>query len=130
MTTSPRRPEGRYDEPRRLPRQLTYVLAALLGLLLLSFSYAAYNNLAGRSASGTILGYAVLSDTEIEVRVQVRHSGDAKAQCVIVAYDRDHATVGHRTVTIEPQDADPTQLTLRLPTTGRAATAQVTGCSP
>lgn len=130
MTTPLRRPEGRYDEPRRLPRQLVAVLAVLLGLLLLTGTYAAYRTFAGRSTHATLLAYDVRSDREVVVRLEVRYDRSKDARCEVVAYDRDHLTVGHRTVTLTAGLASPTLSTVTLATSARAVAVEVTGCAP
>lgn len=130
MTTPPRRPEGRYDEPRRLPRQLLVVLAALLGILALTVAYAAYRDISGRSTHATVLSADVRSDREVVVRLEVRYDRGADARCEVVAYDRDRITVGHHTLRLVRGLGSPTVTSVSLRTSARAFAVKVTGCAP
>ena len=130
MTTAPRRPEGRYDEPRRLPRQLVVVLLGLLGLLALVGGYAAYRQVAGHTTSATVLGFEVPDDGHVVIRFEVRHDRTKDARCEVVAYDRDHATVGQQTLHLARTLGSPARITATLSTTGRTYAVRVAGCAP
>lgn len=130
MTTAPRRPEGRYDEPRRLPRQLVLLLAALLGLVLLTGGYAAYRHVAGHTTSASVLGFDVPDDGHVVIRFEVRHDRGKDARCEVVAYDRDHITVGHHTLQLPRSLADPARISATVTTNRRAYAVRVTGCAP
>ena len=124
--TSPRRPPGRYDEPRRYPRSLTVAVAALLGIGLLAFSYAAWRHTSSGRTGVTVLGYDVVDDHVVEVRFEVRKAGTSAVVCVVRARDRDGVEVGSEDVRVGP---DVAVVTHRLTTTRRAASGEVTGCS-
>ena len=130
MTTAPRRPEGRYDEPRRLPRQLVLLLAALLGLLVLTGGYAAYRHVAGHTTSASVLGFEVPDDSHVVIRFEVRHDRTRSARCVVVAYDRDHRTVGHQTLHLPGSLASPARISATVTTASRTYAVRVTGCEP
>jgi hypothetical protein len=130
MTTAPRRPEGRYDEPRRLPRLLVVLLTGLLGLAVLIGAYAAYRHVAGHTTSASVLGFDVPDDGHVVVRLEVRHDREKDARCELVAYDRDHVTVGHQTLQLGRDLAGRARISATLTTSGRTYAVRVTGCSP
>ena len=126
MTSPLRRPPGRYDEPRRLPRPLAYALAGLLGVALLAFSYWAWDRASSGRTRVTVLGYEVVDEHAVDVRFEVTKDATATVVCEVRARDRDGAEVGSEDVTVGPGK---TVVTWRLTTVRRAATGEVTGCS-
>ncbi|HUR13695.1 MAG TPA: DUF4307 domain-containing protein [Mycobacteriales bacterium] len=130
MTTSTRRPQGRYDEPRRLPRQVVVLLGVLLGLVVLTAGYAGYRTVVGHSTSATVLGYEVRDDRHVVIRFEVRHDRDEDARCEVVAYGKDHLTVGHHALHLPRSLASPARISATVTTTARAVAIQVTGCAP
>ena len=123
--TAPRRPPGRYDEPRPLPSGLVRAVAVLLLLGLTALTYAVWQRAADRTKV-SVKGYHVLDAHAVEVRFEVHRRNDARVVCAVRATDRDGAQVGAEDVTVE---AGVTTVRHRLTTTGTAAAAQVTGCS-
>ena len=126
MTSAIRRPEGRYDEPRRLPLPLAYALAGVLGVALLAFSWFAYDRASSGRTRVSVLGYQVVDDRTVEVRFEVSKEAGATVVCEVRARDRDGAEVGSKDVTVGPGQS---VVTYRLTTSRRAATGEVTGCS-
>jgi hypothetical protein len=124
--TGPRRPPGRYDEPRRYPRWLRLGLAAVLGLALLAFSYAAWHHISAGRTTFTVLGYDVVDDHSVQVRFEVHKKGTTSVVCEVRARDRDGVEVGKQDVSV---GVGVTEVSHRLATTHRAATGEVTGCS-
>ncbi|MCW2500136.1 MAG: hypothetical protein JWN87_1812 [Frankiales bacterium] len=126
--TLPRRPPGRYDEARTLPRPVKLGGAAVLGLLLLALTVAAYLRFAGDGTRFGTVGYRVLSDTAIEVRFQVSKDPAATVDCLVRARDRDGAEVGSEKVRLGPGGSGELVKAQRVATTHRAATGEVTKC--
>ncbi len=125
----PRRPPGRYDEPRVLPRSTVYAGAVVGALLLLAFAYFGYSRYStGRTGFG-LLGYQVVDDTMVEITFEVHKPLNDTVRCAVVARDRSNTTVGARDVTVGPADRDPVRVTERFVTSARAATVDVTACS-
>jgi hypothetical protein len=124
--TSPRRPPGRYDEPRRYPRSLTVSLAVLLGVGLVAFSYAAWHHTTSGRTDVSVLGYVVVDDHEVQVRFEVRKPGRSTVVCQVRARDRDGVEVGKEDVSVGP---GVTVVSFRLTTARRATAGEVTGCS-
>ena len=101
-------------------------LAALLGVGLLAFSYAAWDRASSGRTRVTVLGYRVIDDHAVEVRFEVGKDRDATVVCEVRARDRDGVEVGNEDVTV---GSGAEVVTHRLTTSRRAATGEVTGCS-
>lgn len=129
MTTTLRRPEGRYDEPRRLPRPIFYLLAGLLGLVVLGGLFGAWQTFEDRGTPYTVQGYTVVSDTSVEITFEVPLSPGGVVHCDLRARDRQGREVGHDRVQVGPQRATPVRVTRAITTSARAASAEVSGCS-
>jgi hypothetical protein len=121
----PRRPPGRYDEPRPLPSGLVRAVAVLLLVGLTALTYAVWQRAADRTTV-SLKGYRVVDAHAVEVRFEVHRKDDGRVVCAVRAIDRNGAEVGAEDVTVA---AGVTTVRHRLTTTGTAAAAQVTGCS-
>jgi hypothetical protein len=126
MTTAIRRPEGRYDEPRRLPRPLAYALGGLLALLVLLGTFLAWQRSSAHRTSASVLSYRVVDDHSVEIRFDVAKSTESTVVCALRAVASDGAEVGKKDVTVGP---GPRVITAVVQTSRRAAVGQVTGCS-
>ncbi len=123
-----RRPPGRYDDPRTLPRAVLVTGAALLGVLLLGLAYVGYDRFGGSQVSYGVLGFHVLSDRAVEVRFEVRKSPSATVACLVRAREKGGTEVGSETVTLGPSPTSQVVTVHQLTTTRRATTGEVTGC--
>lgn len=132
MTTTStwRRPPGRYDERRSLPRAVTWALLGVLGLALLVGVYAAWDRFSGSRVPFTLLGYDVVSDSAVDVRFEVHKAPSSTVRCFLRALDADKRVVGSETVAVGPTTRTPGRVEHRLSTTGRAVAAEVTRCQP
>ena len=126
--TTPRRPPGRYDEPKPLPRPVLYGGLALLVVALTAGSWLAYHRYSQGRVSYATLFSTVVSDTETSVRFQLRKSSDSTVRCFLNAVDRDHTEVGAASVDIGPDRSGLITMTSTVPTTARAAGGQVLSC--
>jgi hypothetical protein len=126
MTSTIRRPEGRYDEPHRLPRPLGYALAGLLGVLVLLGTFLAWERSSAHRTSASVLSYRVVDDHSVEIRFDVAKSVDSTVVCALRAVASDGAEVGKKDVTVGP---GPRVVTAVVTTSRRTAVGQVTGCS-
>ncbi len=124
-----RRPPGRYDERRTLPRPVLLTGAGVLGLLLLVGSYLAYARFTGERVQFGTIGYQVVDATEVQVRFEVRKALTDTVRCALQARDRDNVVVGRETVTVGPSDREQVLLSRRVATVARAATGEVVGCA-
>ena len=126
--TAPRRPPGRYDEPRALPsRPVLLGLGGTAGLLALLAAYALFSRTASEPI-GALLGYQIVSDRAVDVRFEVSRKPGSKAVCLIRARDAGGAEVGRAEVPVNPAGGRQVRLTYRLATTARANTGEVADC--
>ena len=124
-----RRPPGRYDERRTLPRGARVGLAALLGLAVVAGLFAAWRSFEGRRTNVTVLAYRVVDDRSVEVRFEVALPVGGTVRCTVTARGRDGTEVGRETVQVGPQRTSPVRVTHVLSTRARAAAADVPACS-
>ena len=125
---TPRRPPGRYDERRRLPKPVQIGAAVILGALLVGLSFFAFDRFSRGRVQYATLGYAVVSDTAVEGRFEVRKDLTATVRCVLRALDRNGAVVGTGQVLLGPSEREAVRGAHELTTTSRAATGEVSGC--
>ena len=124
-----RRPPGRYDEPRTLPRPVLVGGAVVLLLLLLAGSYLAFDRFSGSTVRFGLLGYRVVDDRTVDVSFEVHKGADETVRCLVSARDRDNTEVGSAEVVLGPSRTNPVQKVQRLTTTRRAATGEVVRCA-
>ena len=129
-TSTLRRPPGRYDERRALPRPALFVLLAALGTALLAGTYAAWDRLSDSRVPFTLLGYDVVGDSAVDVRFEVHKAPSSTVRCFLRALDEDKRVVGSATVDVGPSTTAPARVTHRLATTGPAVAAEVLRCQP
>ena len=124
-----RTPPGRYDPPRRLPvGPLATGVAVLLGVLVLTGGYLLFARHSSRSASGSVVGYTVLSDSSVEVRFDVRRPTGRAAVCVVRARDAQGRQVGTADVPVPATPAGTVRVERVLATDSRASTGEVDRC--
>ena len=124
-----RRPPGRYDERRGLPRGARVGLTAVLAAAVLAGLVVAWRSFEGRSTHATLLAFQVLDDRSVEVRFEVDLPVGGTVRCTLTARSRDGGEVGRETFQVGPQRTSPVRLTHVLSTRARAAGADVAGCS-
>jgi hypothetical protein len=128
MPPTPRRPPGRYDERRPLPRRVTVALATAGGLLLLLLVVVAFQRFGPSQVQGRTLSYRVVDDRSVEVRFEVRTDPGTTATCLLQALGRDMSEVGSEEVRVGPSVEDRVVLTRTVTTSSRAVTARVVTC--
>jgi len=128
MTPTTRRPEGRYDERRPLPRRATAALAAVGGVLLLLLVVVAFQRFGPSSVHGQLLGYEVVDDRTVVVRFEVTTDPGTTATCVLLALARDMSEVASEDVRVGPTLEERVVLTRTLTTTRRAVAAKLVTC--
>lgn len=127
--TTPRRPLGRYDEPKTVSRGALIAVAVVGGLALVVFAWFGYSRFSNGRPTYGITGYHVVDDTSVELRFEVHKDLQSTITCALVARDRDKVTVGRKDVVVGPGERETVQVTEVLTTTGRAATADIASCS-
>ena len=127
--TTPRRPPGRYDEPRTLPRPVLVGGAVVGGLLLVLGAYLAYDRFAADGVTWGTVGYEVVDDASARVTFEVVKGVTASADCLLQARDRDNAVVASEKVRVGPSDRERVRVTRTLETSRRATTAELVRCA-
>lgn len=128
MTTSFRRPEGRYDERRPLPRGVTVLLAGVAGVALLLFVVVAFQRFGPAKVQGRLLSYEVVDDRTVEIRFEVRSDPGTTATCLVRALARDMSEVASEEVRVGPSLEDRVVETRTLTTSSRAVAAELVTC--
>ena len=126
---APRRPPGRYDERRPLPKAVLVAGGTVLALALLALAYGGYHRFSSDRVQYGLIGYKVTDDATTQIRFQVDKDLTQTVQCQLVARDGDHVSVGTRTVTVGPAERQTVVTTSAVTTTRRAKTGEVVGCA-
>ncbi len=124
-----RLPEGRYGRTdgasadRRLKR-----LGLVLGALgLAGLGVGGWWYLAADHVSGQVVTFRVVSDTQVQARLEVTKDAGRSAVCTLRSRAADQSEVGRRDVTVSgPGTTVDTDVTIR--TTARGTTAELLGC--
>ncbi|GAA3374853.1 DUF4307 domain-containing protein [Streptomyces sannanensis] len=105
------------------------ILGAVLGAGLLGLvGWYGYSYVAGQDISAEIIKFKVVSDSAIEVHLEVRKDQDASGYCMLRSRSEDGAVVGRLEVRFDqPTDRIDEIVTVR--TTARATNAELTGCT-
>ena len=128
-----RRPAGRYDEPPRLLQRVVAVfLAVTVTALALAVGLALWERASQERVTGRVLGYKVLSDSAVQIRLEVDKRSGGRAFCVIRARRSDGREVGRDVAEVDATGTPDRRLsgTYTLDTTARPVTGEVAGCSP
>ena len=126
--TVPRRPPGRYDEPRALPsRPVLLGVGGVVGVLALLAAYLLFARV-NSGPTGALLGYRVVDDTSVEVRFEVSRTPGSKAVCLVRARDSGGTEVGRAEVPVPTAGDRRVRVTYVLTTTARANTGEVADC--
>jgi hypothetical protein len=122
-------PPGRYGrrrEPGRIARWLPGLLSCVLVLVVIWIALYLYGRYGDNPYQGTVLSYSVISDSRLEVSLQVQKPADHPATCRVQAKDGRGGEVGYAEVRVA--GGANVQLTYALATKGRAVTVDVLGC--
>ena len=131
--TEHRRPAGRYDSPPVLPqRVLAVILAVTVTALAGAVAIALWERATQERVTGRVLGYKVLSDSAVQIRLEVGKRSGGRAFCVIRARSADGREVGRDVAEVDPTGTSDRQVrtSYTLSTTTRPVTGEVAGCSP
>ncbi|MGH3866340.1 MAG: DUF4307 domain-containing protein [Pseudonocardiaceae bacterium] len=128
-------PEGRYG--RRAPgdaRRGAYHHAVPVGLLLaalagLAIAVIGYRNLGSTPIRSEVLGFTLLPDNAVQLRLTVlRDDPSRPAVCIVRARSRDGAETGRKELYVPPA-AGPLALSTVVHTSRPPVIAEVYGCS-
>ena len=114
----------RYGAPSRWTRPVTIVVAVVLAVVGLGWlGWAAWFH-GSPDVTSEVMTYDVVSDHQVDARVDVDLAEGIQASCRVRAYAEDHTTVGEKTFV--PQDG-PNQVEIR--TERRATSVEKVGCT-
>jgi len=122
-------PEGRYGRSadERADRKLK-ILGSVLGAgLILLVGWFGYDYVVAKDLSAEMIKFKVVSDTEVQVHLEVRKEKDATGVCTLTSQNVDHEEVGRKDVRLD-QRTDRIDEVVKLRTTGRATMVELVGC--
>ena len=110
-------------------RPITLVLGAVAVLVSLAVAVVLYRAFGDSPDVGYgVRGYTVASDRLVDVVLEVDKDPARTALCTVRARDRTGDEVGNSLVRVGAAPQRRSIITYPLPTSGRAATGEVTGC--
>ncbi|MEU9999754.1 DUF4307 domain-containing protein [Streptomyces sp. NPDC050848] len=123
-------PEGRYGRSadERADRKLK-IAGAVLGVLFLGLmGWFGWHYVVDSRISAETIKFDVVSDTEVQLHLEVRKDVDAQGVCTLRSRSEDGAEVGRKDVRFdEAKDRIDTVVSIR--TTARATSAELIGCT-
>ncbi|MFC8449636.1 DUF4307 domain-containing protein [Kitasatospora sp. NPDC057223] len=131
-TSTPQLPEGRYGRTgdREADRRLKAVGAACAVVLLLVVGwFGASYLLRETKMNGLVPTFQAVSDSEMQINLQVSKSDGTAGTCTVRSQSADGAVVGLSDFQV-PAAGTSYQALLTLRTTARGTTAQLLGCTP
>ncbi|WP_051133374.1 DUF4307 domain-containing protein [Nocardia paucivorans] len=123
----------RYGTATRAPGSRR-LLALLMGVVVVAagigVAYLGWTKFGPEEIGSEQLGYTVLDDSTIRVRIKVTRADPSKAVvCVLRAMDQDVAEVGRREVLIQPSEHGTVEVTSVIKTTARPSTGTIYTCT-
>ncbi|MDT9693508.1 DUF4307 domain-containing protein [Streptomyces sp. P9(2023)] len=123
-------PEGRYGRSadERADRKLK-IAGAVLGVLFLGMmGWFGWHYVVENKISAETIKFDVVSDTEVQVHLEVRKDVDAQGVCTLRSRSEDGAEVGRKDARFdEAKSRIDTIVSIR--TTARATSAELVGCT-
>ncbi|MFD0023843.1 DUF4307 domain-containing protein [Streptomyces sp. NPDC058382] len=122
--------ENRYGRSadQRADRKLK-IIGSVLGVALLGvIGWIGYDYVAGQGVSAEVIKFKVVSDSRVEVHLEVRKDRDAKGYCTIRSQSEDGADVARKDFRFD-EATDRIDRVLSLRTTARATSVELLGCT-
>ncbi|MEU6879806.1 DUF4307 domain-containing protein [Streptomyces sp. NPDC046712] len=123
-------PEGRYGRSadERADRKLK-IAGAVLGVLFLGLmGWFGWHYVVDSRISAEMIKFDVVSDTEVQVHLEVRKDVDVTGVCTLRSRSEDGAEVGRKDVRID-EAVDRVDRVWSIRTTARATSAELMGCT-
>ncbi|MEV6654204.1 DUF4307 domain-containing protein [Streptomyces sp. NPDC051219] len=129
MSVAGELPEGRYGRSAdaRADRTLKIVGAVLAAGMIALIGWFGYSHVVAKDLSAEMIKFKVVSDTEVQVHLEVRKDAGASGVCTLSSQDEQHREVGRKDVRFD-QRADRVDEIVKLRTTGRANMVELVGC--
>jgi hypothetical protein len=124
-------PESRYGRAaeQRTDRRLK-VLGAVLGTGLIGLVvWFGWSYVGGQKISAELIKFSVVSDSEVQVHLEIRKDADATGSCTVRSRSRDGAEVGRLQVPVERAGESRIDQVVKIRTTARGTTAELAGCT-
>ncbi|WP_137993685.1 DUF4307 domain-containing protein [Streptomyces vilmorinianum] len=123
-------PEGRYGRSadERADRKLK-IAGGVLGVLFLGmFGWFGWHYVVDSRISAETIKFDVVSDTEVQVHLEVRKDTDVTGVCTLRSRSEDGAEVGRKDVRFDEAAARIDRV-VSIRTTARATSAELVGCT-
>ncbi|GAA3074333.1 DUF4307 domain-containing protein [Streptomyces roseofulvus] len=123
-------PEGRYGRSadERADRKLKVAGAVLGTLFLAMIGWFGWHYVVDSKISAEMIKFDVVSDTEVQVHLEIRKDEGVEGVCTLRSRSEDGAEVARKDVTVaEPGSRVDRVYSLR--TTARATSAELMGCT-
>ncbi|MEV8525788.1 MULTISPECIES: DUF4307 domain-containing protein [unclassified Streptomyces] len=122
-------PQGRYGRSadERADRKLKIVGAVLGAVLLGVVGWIGYDYVGGRSLSAQVIKFKVVSDTSVEVHLEVVKDKDAKGTCTLRAQRTSGDDVGRADFRFD-EPVKQVDKVVTITTTSRATAADLVSC--
>ncbi|MEU9856676.1 DUF4307 domain-containing protein [Streptomyces sp. NPDC047974] len=124
-------PEGRYGRSadERADRKLKIAGAVLGTLFLAMIGWFGWHYVGANRISAEMIKFDVVSDSEVQVHLEVRKDQGVEGVCTLRSRSEDGAEVARKDVVVdEPEGRVDRVYSLR--TTARATSAELLGCTP
>ncbi|MFF5974083.1 DUF4307 domain-containing protein [Streptomyces sp. NPDC012769] len=123
-------PEGRYGRSadERADRKLKIAGAVLGTLFLALMGWFGWYYVVDNKISAEMIKFDVVSDSEVQVHLEIRKDADARGVCTLRSRSEDGAEVGRKDVRVD-ETGGRVDRVYAIRTTARATTAELIGCT-
>ncbi|AYG80825.1 hypothetical protein DWB77_02963 [Streptomyces hundungensis] len=122
-------PQGRYGRSadQRADRKLKIVGAALAAVLIAVVAWIGFDYVGGQSLSAQVIKFKVVSDTSVEVHLEVVKDKNAKGTCTLRAQQTSGDDVGRADFRFD-EPVKQIDRVVTITTTSRATAADLVSC--